>query len=278
MLVMLRNRSQSSPHLRAATAHGRKAVRRARVAQILQRQLSRPLPLAESRMSTLVGLLTSEFGLSGLLVACRRVRRAIHTTMARRLDEPSKTLGYSGGGRPGLAPGSLYVGPPTGAADYQRTTQKCELIKQRQDCQRPLDGHPDVEASELAVTDGLREVCSDGPHAGWPFRLCRVEYYAHSTGRPRRLQSDKAAVIAGQLQNPISGGTSPWQLKSSMTTHTRTSTRTHTLTSTGTQMAWCIPTPISTPIRTNTHITTSTLQAKSRYTSTSTRLKNCTQV
>ncbi len=38
------------------------------------------------------------------------------------------TLGYSGGGRPGIAPGSLYVGPPTGAADHQRPIQASRII------------------------------------------------------------------------------------------------------------------------------------------------------
>ena len=53
--------------------------------------------------------------------------------------------------------------------------------------------------------------------------------------------------------------------QSSTTTRTRMCIRTYTLMSTGTQMASCIPTPMSTPIRTNTHITTFTSQARSRY-------------
>ena len=39
-----------------------------------------------------------------------------------------KALGYSGGGRPGITPGSLYVGPPTGAADHQRPIQASRML------------------------------------------------------------------------------------------------------------------------------------------------------
>ena len=86
--------------------------------------LSRPLPPQRTASLALVGLLTSEFGLSSLLV----VTPAGGPAYLKRqwlVDWTNlKTLGYSGGGRPGIAPGSLYVGPPTGVADHQRTKLK----------------------------------------------------------------------------------------------------------------------------------------------------------
>lgn len=79
-------------------------------------------PSRRAAYPTLVGLLASEFGLSSLLVVMLASRPA--SLMRQWLGDWTnlQALGYSGGGRPGIAPGSLYIGPPTGGTDHQRNS------------------------------------------------------------------------------------------------------------------------------------------------------------
>ena len=84
-------------------------------------------PSQRATSPALVGLLTSEFGLSGLLVVLPANLPAYPTRQWPGDRTNLQALGYSGGGRPGIAPGSLYVGPPTGVADHQRTKVKTQF-------------------------------------------------------------------------------------------------------------------------------------------------------
>ncbi len=117
--------------------------------------MDRSLPTQRPACHALVGLLTSEFGPAGLLVALPAVAPKACATMAKRMEDRLlltfyKRLGYSSGGRPGIAPGSLYVDPPTGAADHQRPIQTFRILSQAAEAvKRPQKIKRDVLPSPL---------------------------------------------------------------------------------------------------------------------------------
>jgi hypothetical protein len=115
------------PLARRASSHAWEQVTGKRRSQRLQRfMLGRLLPTRSVADLALAGLLTPEPSLPSLLVA--------QATMARESGK-ALALSYSGGDRPGITPGSLFVGPSSGsgrppthisAADYPLLPAACQ--------------------------------------------------------------------------------------------------------------------------------------------------------
>ena len=133
-------------------------------------------PTQRTTCTALVGLLTSEFSLSSLLVVVPAFGPACLTRQWPGDWTNLQALGYSGGGRPGIAPGSLYIGPPTGAADHQRN-QRHDFMPATEPCQRaqkelPFPARSRAGASSAAPSSGgpfvreLRAACQNQPASG----------------------------------------------------------------------------------------------------------------
>ena len=110
-MTVMRNPAAVVLPRRPGESATQEATRQAREWQLLPQQRYGLCPSQKAACYALVGLLTSEFGLSGLLVACRQLGRPV---LRDNGQETGLTLQHSvtaAGGRPGFAPGSLCVGP-----------------------------------------------------------------------------------------------------------------------------------------------------------------------
>ncbi len=95
-------------HERARLAQRRKTIRQTWVAQRLLEQLHDLRPAQRAAKNALVGLLTSEFRFARPSRRNSLENKEILTMAFQK--GLLIALGYSGGDRPGIAPGSLYVG------------------------------------------------------------------------------------------------------------------------------------------------------------------------
>ena len=118
-------------------------------------------PTQRTTSPALVGLLTSEFGFSSLLVVVPATGPALLTQQWPGDWTNLQALGYSGGGRPGFTPDSLYVGPSTGVADHQRNV-KPPIAYQRAERQGALIRKPSCIRRATSVRPESRAV-SVGP-------------------------------------------------------------------------------------------------------------------
>jgi hypothetical protein len=93
------------------------------------RPRDRTLPSQSAACYALVGLLTSKLGSRGPSRRCTS-RKCVGKYACDNglIDWRTFYAWLQRRGRPGIAPGSLYVGPPTGAADHQRPIANAVIL------------------------------------------------------------------------------------------------------------------------------------------------------